>query len=79
MKGFDMFRALKWISAIVIACGIVCCIWNLSQFNDRNLGLMVGFGFLVGGIQILMFGMIAPLMQKKTEELPLSDPTEELV
>ncbi|MBB6733074.1 hypothetical protein [Cohnella zeiphila] len=73
-----MFRALKWISAIVIACGIVCCVWNLSQFNDRNLGLMVGIGFLVGGIQILMFGMVAPLMQKKTEELPL-DTTEELV
>jgi sugar phosphate permease len=72
MKRFDMFRALKWISAIVILCGIICCVWNMREFNDRNLGLMIGIGFLVGGVQILMFGMIAPLMQKNSENVPES-------
>jgi len=79
MKGFDMFRALKWIAAVIIVCGIVCSVWNLSRFNDENLGLMIGFGFLVGGIQILLFGMVAPLMQKKTEQAPVAEPNEEPV
>lgn len=63
-----MSRTLKWVSAIVIALGVVCCIANLSEFNDRNLGLMIGIGLLVGGGQILLFGAIAPLMQRVSEE-----------
>lgn len=62
-----MFRAFKWISAIVIVCGIIFSAVNISRFNDGNLGLMIGFGFLVGGILIWMFGMVAGLMQKNEE------------
>ncbi|MFC5701519.1 hypothetical protein ACFPVX_09485 [Cohnella faecalis] len=68
MQMKNMSRTLKWISVVIIALGILCCIWNISQFNDRNLGLMVGIGFLVGGAQILIFGTIAPLMQKRQDE-----------
>jgi hypothetical protein len=52
---------------IVIGVGIVCCIMNIAQFNDRNLGLMVGIGFLIGGSQIMLFGVIAPLMQRNQD------------
>lgn len=68
MQMKQMSRSLKWIAVAVIAIGTLCCIWNISQFNDRNLGLMVGIGFLVGGAQIMIFGTIAPLMQKRQEE-----------
>jgi len=29
---------------------------KVSDFSDRNLGLMVGIGFLVGSVQIYMIG-----------------------
>ncbi|QJD85344.1 hypothetical protein [Cohnella herbarum] len=78
MKNKEMSRMLKWVAMIVIGVGIVCCIMNIAQFNDRNLGLMVGIGFLIGGSQILLFGVIAPLMQKNQESAPSSTVTEEL-
>lgn len=58
---------LKWVAMVVIGVGIICCLLNIAQFNDRNLGLMVGIGFLVGGSQILLFGVIAPLMQRSQD------------
>ncbi|RKP47348.1 hypothetical protein D7Z26_23930 [Cohnella endophytica] len=67
MKNKEMSRMLKWVAMVVIAAGIICCILNISQFNDRNLGLMVGIGFLVGGSQILLFGVLAPLMQRNQD------------
>lgn len=78
MKNKEMSRMLKWVAMIVIGVGIICCIMNIAQFNDRNLGLMVGIGFLIGGSQILLFGVIAPLMQKNQESAPSSAVTEEL-
>jgi len=67
MKNREMSRMLKWVAMVVIAVGIVCCVLNIAQFNDQNLGLMIGLGFLIGGAQIMLFGVIAPLMQKNQE------------
>jgi hypothetical protein len=78
MKNKEMSRMLKWVAMIVIGVGIVCCMLNIAQFNDRNLGLMIGIGFLIGGSQILLFGVLAPLMQKNQESAPSSTATEEL-
>jgi hypothetical protein len=70
---------LKWIAAVVIALGIVCSAINIAEFNDKNLGLMIGIGFMIGGLQILIFGVAAPLMQKKQETKENSaDPTKKL-
>lgn len=68
MENRQMSRTLKWIATIVVLMGTVFCILNMAEFNDRNLGLMVGIGFLVGGLQILVFGAIAPLMQRRQED-----------
>jgi EamA domain-containing membrane protein RarD len=68
MHNREMSRTLKWIAVMVVAVGVICSAVNIAHFNDRNLGLMVGIGFLVGGIQILVFGAIAPLMQRRQEE-----------
>jgi uncharacterized membrane protein len=73
----QMSRTLKWIALIVVALGAICCVVNLAEFNDRNLGLMIGIGFLVGGLQILVFGAIAPLMQRKQEEHAVGEPARE--
>jgi hypothetical protein len=78
MRNKEMARMLKWVAMIVIGVGIVCCMMNIAQFNDRNLGLMVGIGFLVGGSQIMLFGVIAPLMQRNQEPAQASVATEEL-
>ncbi|MBW5445996.1 hypothetical protein GE107_07975 [Cohnella sp. CFH 77786] len=77
MVNRQMSRTLKWIAAIVVTLGIVCCISNMAEFNDRNLGLMVGIGFLVGGLQILVFGAIAPLMQRRQEENVIGETAQE--
>ncbi|WP_256759231.1 hypothetical protein [Cohnella sp. WQ 127256] len=76
MKNKEMSRMLKWVAMVVIAVGVLCCVMNLTQFNDRNLGLMVGIGFLIGGFQIMLFGVIAPLMQKNQEVTPAAATTE---
>ncbi|WEK54004.1 MAG: hypothetical protein P0Y55_15790 [Candidatus Cohnella colombiensis] len=70
MKNREMARVLKWMAMIAIVVGIVVSIMNIAQFNDRNLGLMIGIGFLIGGVQIMMFGIVFPLFQKN-QELPL--------
>ncbi|MFD0673349.1 hypothetical protein [Cohnella sp. GCM10027633] len=67
MQNREMARMLKWVAMVVLGVGLVCCLLNITQFNDRNLGLMVGLGFLVGGSQIMLFGVIAPLMQRNQE------------
>jgi len=78
MQNKEMGRMLKWVAMVVIAVGIVCCLMNIAQFNDRNLGLMVGIGFLIGGVQIMLFGVIAPLMQKNQENAAPASGSEEL-
>lgn len=67
MQNREMGRMLKWVAMVVLGVGLVCCLLNITEFNDRNLGLMVGLGFLVGGSQIMLFGVIAPLMQRGQE------------
>jgi sugar phosphate permease len=79
MKNKEMARMLKWVAMIVIGVGVICCIMNLAEFNDRNLGLMVGIGFLVGGSQIMLFGVIAPLMQRNQEPSQATVTVEERV
>lgn len=63
-----MSRSLKIVAAVVIALGVLSCLWYVSDFNDRNLGLMIGMGLLVGGLQILVFGAVAPLMQPREDQ-----------
>ncbi|MBM7564792.1 hypothetical protein [Paenibacillus sacheonensis] len=35
------------------------------QFKDTNLGLMIGFGFIIGGIQVLLLGSLFHALQPK--------------
>lgn len=76
MNNREMARMLKWVAMVFIGVGIICCMLNIAEFNDRNLGLMVGIGFLIGGSQIMIFGVIAPLMQRNQED---AQPVQALV
>ncbi|MEF3303209.1 hypothetical protein [Paenibacillus sp. GYB003] len=49
----SFMTAAAWIS---LAIGLITCLFEVSDFSDRNLGLMVGVGFLVGSVQIYMIG-----------------------
>lgn len=42
---------------ICLAIGVILCLFNLNEFNDRNLGLMVGIGFMVGSVFVYSCGM----------------------
>jgi hypothetical protein len=78
MQNREVSRMLKWAAMVVVFVGIVCCALNLAKFNDDNLGLMIGLGFLIGGGQILLFGVIAPLMFKNADNtsVNLADETQ---
>jgi hypothetical protein len=47
---------MTWIAWVVLGTGVLLCIMNLNQFNDRNTGLMVGIGFLVASVFIFLIG-----------------------
>lgn len=49
----SFMTAAAWIA---LAIGLLTCLFEVSDFSDRNLGLMVGIGFLVGSVQIYMIG-----------------------
>ena len=47
---------MNWAAWIALAAGILTCLIQQGDFSDRNLGLMIGIGLIVGGIQILIIG-----------------------
>lgn len=53
------------IAWTLLVCGVVLVLFNLSEFNDRNLGLMVGIGFLVGSVFIYTIGTNMHLVQAR--------------
>ena len=44
------------------------CLINLNDFNDRNLGLMVGIGFLVGSVFIYVIAKAIGLVHTRRED-----------
>ncbi|WP_040949926.1 hypothetical protein [Gorillibacterium massiliense] len=47
----------------LLGCGLMLCLFNLNHFNDRNLGLMAGTGFLVASFFIYTIGTSMHLVQ----------------
>ncbi len=70
-----MSRMFKWIAAAIVALGIIFCMANIAEFNDRNLGLMVGIGFLIGGLFVFLSGAAFSLLQQNAESI--SNPVRE--
>jgi len=58
----NIMTILAWLA---LAIGVVMCVANISEFNDRNWGLMVGIGFLVGSVHIYVIGTAIGLVHKR--------------
>ncbi|SEN99266.1 hypothetical protein [Paenibacillus sp. OV219] len=43
--------------------GIILSACFAHDFKDTNLGLMIGFGFIIGGIQVLLLGSLFHALQ----------------
>ncbi|MDQ6420221.1 hypothetical protein RB620_12315 [Paenibacillus sp. LHD-117] len=62
----------------VLSIGVLLCLINLSHFSDKNIGLMVGIGFLVGSVHIYVIGTAIGLVHAwKTEMAKSNDSTSE--
>lgn len=62
---FTFMNIMAWAS---LAIGVVACIWNITNFSDTNLILMVGIGFLVGSVFIYTSGAALQLLLEKREQ-----------
>lgn len=76
MSHHRMSRMLKRFAAAAALIGLIFCMMNMADFSDRNLGLMVGIGFLIGGVFILLFGAALPLMLQHQAD-PISSTVRE--
>jgi len=64
----DATRLVKIMTAIswlVLGIGVVLCLVNITEFNDRNWVLMIGIGFLVGSVFIYTIGTAIGLVHKR--------------
>lgn len=64
----DVKRLVNVMTAIawgVLAIGFVLCLINLSHFSDKNIGLMVGIGFLIGSVHIYVIGTAIGLVHAR--------------
>ncbi|UUZ83417.1 hypothetical protein LJK88_05905 [Paenibacillus sp. P26] len=62
-KESSIMIKLAWV---LTAIGVLICSWNVSDFSDQNLTLMVGIGFIVAAVQIALIGLAVELFQGKT-------------
>lgn len=49
----SFMTAAAWV---VLTVGLLTCLFEVSDFSDKNLGLMLGIGCLIGSVQIYMIG-----------------------
>lgn len=49
----------------VLGIGVLLCLINLSHFSDKNVGLMVGIGFLIGSVHIYVIGTAIGLVHAR--------------
>ncbi|NBD27944.1 hypothetical protein [Paenibacillus glycinis] len=56
---------LPRIGVGLMIIGIIMSAAFAYNFKDTNLGLMVGFGFIIGGIQVMLLGSLFHALQPK--------------
>jgi cell division protein FtsW (lipid II flippase) len=57
---FSVMNAIAWL---VLGAGLLLCLLNVNEFNDQNLGLMIGIGCLIASVQIYVIGTVVNLVQ----------------
>lgn len=67
----DVKRLVKAMTAIawgILGIGVLLCLINLSHFSDKNVGLMVGIGFLIGSVHIYVIGTAIGLVHARRNQ-----------
>lgn len=60
-----LVKAMTYMAWAVLIIGTVLCLFNLGHFSDKNVGLMVGLGFLVGSVHIYVIRTAIDLVHTK--------------
>lgn len=71
----DVKRLVNVMTVIawgVLAIGFLLCLINLSHFSDKNIGLMVGIGFLIGSVHIYVIGTAIGLVHSRMNSSSVS-------
>ncbi len=73
----DVSRLVKATTAIawvILAIGFTMCLLNINHFSDKNVGLMVGLGFMVGSVHIYVIGTAIGLVHARRNQERNSSP-----
>lgn len=60
-----LVKIMTIIAWTVLSIGVILCLANITDFNDRNWGLMIGIGFLVGSVFIYTIGTAIALVHSR--------------
>lgn len=60
-----LVKIMTVISWAVLAIGVILCLTNITNFNTRNWGLMIGVGFLAGSVFIYTIGTAIALVHSR--------------
>lgn len=71
-EGTRIFSVMNTIAWLVLGAGLLLCLLNLSEFTDKNLGLMIGIGCLIASVQIYVIGTVVHLLGQNAK--PRSEP-----
>jgi len=72
--GAQASRLMQWVAWLMIAIGAGLIAANASDFGDRDLGSMVGVGFVIAGMLIFGAGMFVHLLDSEFRQGPRTDP-----
>ena len=68
-----LVKIMTVIAWIILSVGVILCLANITQFNDRNIGLMVGIGFLIGSVHIYVTGTAINLVHSRAINQSVAD------
>ena len=68
-----LVKIMTLIAWVILSVGVILCLANITQFNDRNIGLMVGIGFLVGSVHIYVIGTAISLVHSRAMNQSVAD------
>lgn len=74
--GKKLVKIMHVMAWIALTIGVILCLTNITDFNDRNFGLMVGIGFLVGSVHIYVIGTAIGLVHSRSANQGLADNSE---
>lgn len=66
--GYTVAFYMTVISWALLVFGVVMCLLNISEFNDRNLALMGGLGSMIASVFVYTIGTSIYLVQSNTSK-----------